>query len=351
MPLLHRALPHIGHFQIRNRGTVGGSTAHADPASELPAVAVALDAELVAVGAGGPAHHPGRGLLRVDLDDRTGRRRAPHRDPVSRSGTDRSGFAVEEFARRSGDFAIAGVACGVALDEDDRIARAAIALFGMGPTPLRAAGGRGGAGRFSPPPSVDLAGRWRSPPSTTPIPPTTCTATLAFARRVAAHLTRAGPDAAPSRRRRMPDREITVTVTAAPRPPRSRTAHARRLPARGLRPHRHPPRRASTACAVPAPSCSTAPPSARACCSRSRPRARRSRRSRASPPTDGSLSPVQQAFADHHGLQCGFCTPGFVVSVTRVPAGQPGADGRGDPSTRSPATCAAAPATRGSSTR
>jgi carbon-monoxide dehydrogenase medium subunit len=50
VPLLHRALPYIGHFQIRNRGTLGGSTAHADPASELPAVALALDAELVAHG-------------------------------------------------------------------------------------------------------------------------------------------------------------------------------------------------------------------------------------------------------------------------------------------------------------
>jgi len=53
VPLLARAVPLIGHFQIRNRGTIGGSLAHADPASELPAVALALDAELVVAGPDG----------------------------------------------------------------------------------------------------------------------------------------------------------------------------------------------------------------------------------------------------------------------------------------------------------
>jgi carbon-monoxide dehydrogenase medium subunit len=137
VPLLHRALPHIGHFQIRNRGTVGGSTAHADPASELPAVALALDAELVAVGPSGTRTIPAREFFRsmwttvLEPDDVLVALRYP-------IWTGRCGFAVEEFARRHGDFAIAGVACAVEVGSDDRVTRAGIALFGMGPTPVRA---------------------------------------------------------------------------------------------------------------------------------------------------------------------------------------------------------------------
>jgi carbon-monoxide dehydrogenase small subunit len=83
---------------------------------------------------------------------------------------------------------------------------------------------------------------------------------------------------------------------------------------------------ASTACAARAPSCSTATRCDRASCSRCRPTAPRSPPSRAWAP-DGTLSPVQDAFRQAHGLQCGFCTPGFVVSVHRVPGGQPEPDG------------------------
>ena len=110
-PLLHRALPHIGHFQIRNRGTVGGSTAHADPASELPAVASALDAEMEVTGPTGTRTVAARDFFQsmwttaLEPDEIL----TAIRYPVWES---RCGFAVEEFARRSGDFAIAGVACG-----------------------------------------------------------------------------------------------------------------------------------------------------------------------------------------------------------------------------------------------
>jgi carbon-monoxide dehydrogenase medium subunit len=137
VPLLQRALPLIGHFQIRNRGTIGGSTAHADPASELPAVALALDAELVARGPAGDRAIPARDFF-VSIWTTT---LEPNevlttvRYPVWEG---KCGFAVEEFARRSGDFAIAGVACALELDSDARVGRAAIALFGMAPTPVRA---------------------------------------------------------------------------------------------------------------------------------------------------------------------------------------------------------------------
>lgn len=137
VPLLHRALPLIGHFQIRNRGTVGGSIVHADPASELPAVALALDAELVATSAAGSrviaARHFFMGMWTTALAE--DELLTAVRLPVWGG---RCGFAVEEFARRHGDFAIAGVACGVQVDDKGDIARAAIALFGMGRAPVRA---------------------------------------------------------------------------------------------------------------------------------------------------------------------------------------------------------------------
>ena len=70
VPLLARATPLIGHFQIRNRGTIGGSLAHADPAAEYPAVALALDAELEVLSTAGPPDDPGRRVLHRALDHR-----------------------------------------------------------------------------------------------------------------------------------------------------------------------------------------------------------------------------------------------------------------------------------------
>jgi carbon-monoxide dehydrogenase medium subunit len=136
VPLLGEALPLIGHFQIRNRGTIGGSIAHADPASELPAIALALDAELEVAGAGG-----NRTVGAADFFEGTWTTSlapdevvAAVRFPVW-SGS--CGFAVREVARRHGDFAIAGAAVGVEVDGGS-VKRAAVALFGMGPTPIRA---------------------------------------------------------------------------------------------------------------------------------------------------------------------------------------------------------------------
>ncbi len=137
VPLLARATPLIGHFQIRARGTVGGSLAHADPAAEYPAVALTLDAEMEAVSARGSRRIPAgaffRGFWSTDL--------APDELLVSvrfPAWIGRCGFAVREFARRHGDFAIAGAAVAVQLDANDRIERCAIGLLGLGPTPLRA---------------------------------------------------------------------------------------------------------------------------------------------------------------------------------------------------------------------
>lgn len=136
-PLLARATPLIGHLQIRNRGTVGGSIAHADPAAEYPAVVLALDGELEADSPRGrrviPAADFFTGLWSTALEP--DELLVGIRLPV---WTGRCGFAVQEIARRHGDFAIAGAAVGIELGADDRVRRCAIALFGLGPTPLRA---------------------------------------------------------------------------------------------------------------------------------------------------------------------------------------------------------------------
>ena len=108
-PLLREAVSHVAHYQIRNRGTVGGSLAHADPAAELPGVAVACDGEIRVVGAAGgrtiPAAEFFTGPLSTTLrqDELITELRLPAWPPGRR-------WAFQEFARRHGDFALAGVA-------------------------------------------------------------------------------------------------------------------------------------------------------------------------------------------------------------------------------------------------
>ena len=137
VPLLARATPFVGHFQIRNRGTVGGSVAHADPAAEYPAVVLALDARVEALSPRGPraiaAEDFFTGLWETALEP----------DELLTGVTfpvwsGRCGFAIQEIARRHGDFAIAGAVVGVELDDDDRVRRCGIGLIGLGSTPLRA---------------------------------------------------------------------------------------------------------------------------------------------------------------------------------------------------------------------
>jgi len=135
-PLLAAAMPLIGHFQIRNRGTVGGSLVHADPAAELPAVSLALGAEFVLRNGRGERAVHARDFF---LDSMT-TAALPHellaeiRVPELEPG---AGWAIEEVARRRGDFAIAGVVVVVPTDGDGRCQDARIALFGVGSGPLR----------------------------------------------------------------------------------------------------------------------------------------------------------------------------------------------------------------------
>jgi aerobic carbon-monoxide dehydrogenase medium subunit len=170
VPLLARATPLIGHFQIRNRGTIGGSLAHADAAAEYPAVALALDAVIETLSPRGqraiPAAEFFTGIWSTALEPDELLTGVTFRAPGGRAG-----FAVEEFARRPGDFAVAGTAIAIELDadadadggadgRDARVSRCAIGLFGLGQTPLRAPAAEASvAGRAAGDLSTDAFGR------------------------------------------------------------------------------------------------------------------------------------------------------------------------------------------------
>lgn len=137
-PLVAATIPFIAHRPIRNRGTIGGSLVHADPAAEWGALALALDAELVV------AHHRRRsraipaadfftGMLETatGADELLEEVRLP-RWPVG------CGWSFREFARRRGDFAIVGVACRIGVDHTGHCVDTRLALIGVGDRPLRA---------------------------------------------------------------------------------------------------------------------------------------------------------------------------------------------------------------------
>jgi aerobic carbon-monoxide dehydrogenase medium subunit len=137
VPLLAAALPLIGHEAIRNRGTIGGSLAHADPAAELPAVALALDAEFVVRGRAGervvPAADWFEGYLATSR--RPDELLTEVRFPAAAPGT---GVAFLEVARRHGDFAIVGLAVSLTL-ADGVISDARLAFAGVSDVPVRVA--------------------------------------------------------------------------------------------------------------------------------------------------------------------------------------------------------------------
>jgi len=134
-PVLAEAAGLIGNVRVRTLGTLGGSLAHADPAAELPMVMVALDASLTVAGPRGRrtlgAREFFRGHLTTALEP--DELLAEVELPVTRG----MGHAVEEFARRAGDFAIVAVTALVGLDRRGRVEEARIAFGGVGPTPVR----------------------------------------------------------------------------------------------------------------------------------------------------------------------------------------------------------------------
>jgi CO/xanthine dehydrogenase FAD-binding subunit len=135
LPVMAAAMPHVAHLAIRNRGTIGGSLSHADPAAELPMLAVLYGAKIKARGPNGcreiPAEEffvsalttclePEEIVFEIDF-------------PVLKG---HAGWAFEEVARRFGDFALASIALSFALREG-RIADPRVAVMGVADTPLR----------------------------------------------------------------------------------------------------------------------------------------------------------------------------------------------------------------------
>ena len=134
-PLLADAMPQIGHVQTRNRGTIGGSVAHADPASELPAVVAALEGDLVIRSASGQrvlkpeAFFVAYFTTALDPTELLVSVRLPALPP-------RTGTAFLEMSRRHGDFALVGVAATLTVDETGVCTRSTLALAGVGPRPV-----------------------------------------------------------------------------------------------------------------------------------------------------------------------------------------------------------------------
>ena len=135
-PLLAEAIKHVGHYQIRNRGTVGGSLAHADPSAEMPGVAMTCEARMTIVGSTGTrvemADNFFTGPLQTSLepDEILTEVHLPAWPAARR-------WAFLEFARRKGDFAMAGVALYYDLDSRGRIANAHVGAIGVADRPIR----------------------------------------------------------------------------------------------------------------------------------------------------------------------------------------------------------------------
>ena len=136
-PVLHEAMKHVAHLAIRNRGTIGGSLSHADPAAELPAMSVLLDADIMATGPGGERRIAAADFFEAPLTTSLEPEEIVTAVELS-ALPEGTGWGFEEFAQRRGDFAVAGVAALVRKDGDG-VSDVRIAVFGAHDTPLRAA--------------------------------------------------------------------------------------------------------------------------------------------------------------------------------------------------------------------
>jgi len=130
-PLLAAAIAHVAHYQIRNRGTVGGSLAHADPAAEMPGVAVTCEAEIAVMGKGGARtikaadFFLGALTTALEPDEIITEVKLPFWPPERR-------HAFQEFARRRGDFAMSGVALFYDLNNSGKATNAHVGVIGVG---------------------------------------------------------------------------------------------------------------------------------------------------------------------------------------------------------------------------
>ncbi len=137
LPLLAKAIRHVGHRQTRNRGTIGGSIAHGDPSAEIPLAALALDAAVVLRDLEGEqtmpiaAFHESAMVTALRPDQILTSVRFPVRDAA------RTGSGFQEIASRAGDFAIVAAAACLKLDGDGVVCDARLAAGGVAPVPVR----------------------------------------------------------------------------------------------------------------------------------------------------------------------------------------------------------------------
>jgi aerobic carbon-monoxide dehydrogenase medium subunit len=148
VPLLVEATPLIGHFQIRNRGTIGGSIAHGDPAAEYPAVLVALMGSVVLTNRFGSREVPAESFFRGPFVTAREPRELVTAVRFPRPSSGRRGVAYLEFTRSHRGLALAGVAANISIGADGTIEEARLALAGVGPCPIRVAAADGLRGQL-----------------------------------------------------------------------------------------------------------------------------------------------------------------------------------------------------------
>lgn len=135
-PLLREALDNVAHIPIRNRGTICGSLAHADAAAELPAVLICLDGSVTAQGPDGAREVPASGLFMFHMTTTL------NPDEIITAATfpvlpDGAGYAFEEYTRRHGDYAVAGICVVLGVGPDGQCASAALSACGIAERPVR----------------------------------------------------------------------------------------------------------------------------------------------------------------------------------------------------------------------
>ncbi len=136
IPLLPEAIEHVAHYQVRNRGTIGGSLAHGDPAAEMPAVALALDAQIEAMGPKGRRMIAAQDLFVGPLMTSLETDEIIVAVHIPAWGANRR-YGFQEFSRRRGDFALAGVALAYDQDAQGRATNIRIAALSIADTPVR----------------------------------------------------------------------------------------------------------------------------------------------------------------------------------------------------------------------
>ena len=135
-PLLREVVRFVGNVRVRSLGTLGGSLAHADPAAELPMAMLALDARITLTSAQGTRVVEARDFFTGPLT--TAMRADELLTEIDMAAPAATGVAVEEIARRAGDFAIVAVAATIGVDRRGQVTDARLAFGGVGPTPVRA---------------------------------------------------------------------------------------------------------------------------------------------------------------------------------------------------------------------